>query len=311
MTKLILLVAAFLVSNSSLLVLNKLAISAFSSASSLLFAQFLSTVVLLGTFSLLVGTRVNHTPSSAVIRSYLASAGIWCGTIYSNVQALRAIGVNSLIVLRCLTPLLVCVLDWLFLGRTLPNKKSLLVLCGIFVSGALYAKSKFADVELTSKVVGAGTGEHNALLWCVIWLNCFLIDATYIKYVVETHPCNRLERTLYQNTLALPFLAVPLLIEGASFSDVVLAPRSAQIALALSCLAGTILSFSGMSLRSEMSATSFTILGITCKMGSTLLNELFVQPERDFARLSCVFGIIIFSAFYRQAPLKSSLKHFE
>ena len=77
------------------------------------------------------------------------------------------------------------------------------------------------------------------------------------------------------------------------------------MALGLSCLAGAALSFTGMSLRLELSAMMFTFLDIVCKMGSTFLNEMFVESEKDIVRLSCVFAIIVSSACYRQAPLRN------
>ena len=97
---------------------------------------------------------------------------------------------------------------------------------------------------------------------------------------------------------------MPIGIEEHSVFEVSNAPQSAYLAVALTCFAGTGLSFTGMSLRTELSATLFTVLGIVCKMASTLLNEIFVEPERDLARLSCIAAVIVSSSFYKQAPLK-------
>lgn len=47
----------------------------------------------------------------------------------------------------------------------------------------------------------------------------------------------------------------------------------------------------------------FTILGVVCKMASTLLHEIFVEQERDFTQLSCIAAVIISSSFHKQAPL--------
>ena len=75
-------------------------------------------------------------------------------------------------------------------------------------------------------------------------------------------------------------------VDGSHHFDILGASSSAKFALGLSCIAGAVLSFTGMSLRSHLSATAFTILGIACKMGSTLLNEIFVEPEKDLSE-SC------------------------
>lgn len=180
----------------------------------------------------------------------------------------------------------------------------MLALLGIFISSIIYTFLQFAktpDLGNDTNLV-----DRKAVSWCMVWLVSFLTDVTYIKYVVSKHSCSGLERTLYQNAYALPCLVLPLVAQvgDTGISELLSAPKSAHIALGLSCLAGAALSFTGMSLRLELTATMFTILGIVCKMGSTFLNEMFVEPEKDLVRLSCVCAIIVSSACYRQAPLR-------
>ena len=293
----------YFVSSSSLLVLNKVAITAIPNATLLLFTQLGSTVVIVAAPALLGRTRINFKPDGEVIRAYSTVAAVFVATIYSNFQVIHSIGVNPFIVLRCSTPLMVSILDWAFMGRTLPEWRSALALCGILSSGSMYAMLKVTDSDL-------GVNQHSnmvgGLWWSVIWLVSFLLDMVYIKYVVEAYPCSGSERTLYQNLFALPLLVLLLAIgiEEHSVFEVSNAPQSAYLAVALTCFAGTVLSFTGMSLRTELSATLFTVLGIVCKMASTLLNEIFVEPERDLARLSCITAVIVSSSFYKQAPLK-------
>ena len=198
---------------------------------------------------------------------------------------------------------MVSILDWAFMGRTLPDWKSALALSGILTSGSMYARLKIADPDF----VANGTGDANSgLWWSAIWLVSFLLDMVYIKYVVEAYPCSGSERTLYQNFLALPILVILLNVgaEKHSVLEAANAPQSAWLAVVLTCFAGAALSFTGMSLRTELSATLFTVLGIVCKMASTLLNEIFVEPERDLGRIACIAAVIISSSFYKQAPLK-------
>ena len=191
------------------------------------------------------------------------------------------------------------------MDRALPNLQSTLALLGILASGWLYAGLKTADSSFQeSQEVG-----NPGLWWPTIWLVSFLLDMIYIKHIVEKFPCSSSERTLYQNFLALPML-VALLISGIERHNVfeaTTAPLSAYMAVLFTCFAGAALSFTGMSLRTELSASLFTILGIVCKMASTLLNEAFIEPERDPLRLSCVAAVILSSSLYKQAPLRSDL----
>jgi len=297
------LVVLYFMSSSSLLVLNKVAIKAIPNASLLLFTQLGSTVVIVAAPAFVGKARVNFKPEGKVVRAYSTVAMVFLTTIYSNFQVIHSIGINPFIVLRCSTPLIVSVLDWAFMGRTLPDWKSTLALCGILSSGSMYARLKVADPNFGTN--GSGDAE-SGLWWSAIWLVSFLLDMVYIKYVVEAYPCSGSERTLYQNFLALPILVVLLNVgvEKYNMVEAVNAPKSAWIAVVMTCFAGAALSFTGMSLRTEFSATLFTVLGIVCKMASTLLNEIFVEPERDLARLSCIAAVIISSSFYKQAPLR-------
>ena len=297
------LLVLYFVSSSSLLVLNKVAIKAIPNASLLLFTQLGSTVVIVAAPALVGKACINFKPEGKVVRAYSTVAVVFLATIYSNFQVIHSIGINPFIVLRCSTPLMVSILDWAFMGRTLPDWKSALALSGILTSGSMYARLKIADPDF----VANGTGDANSgLWWSAIWLVSFLLDMVYIKYVVEAYPCSGSERTLYQNFLALPILVILLNVgaEKHSVLEAANAPQSAWLAVVLTCFAGAALSFTGMSLRTELSATLFTVLGIVCKMASTLLNEIFVEPERDLGRLACIAAVIISSSFYKQAPLK-------
>lgn len=291
----------YFLSSSSLLVLNKVAIRAIPNASLLLLIQLGSTVVILAAPALFGKTSVNFRPNRKVVRAYITVAVVFLATIYSNFQVIHSIGINPFIVLRCSTPLMVSVLDWALMSRTLPNIKSAFALCGILACGSMYARLKVVDPSVSE--YSAAT---HWFLWSMIWLLSFLLDMVYIKYVVEAYPCSGSERTLYQNFLALPILVLLLTtgVEKYSLFEVTGASQSAYIAVLVSCFAGATLSFTGMSLRSELSATSFTVLGIVCKMASSFLNEIFIEPERDLARLLCVVGVIVSSACYKQAPLK-------
>ena len=293
----------YFVSSSSLLVLNKVAIKAIPNASLLLFTQLSSTVVIVAAPALGGKARVNFKPEGKVVRAYSTVAVVFLATIYSNFQVIHSIGINPFIVLRGSTPLMVSILDWAFMGRTLPDWKSALALSGILSSGSMYARLKIADPGFDAN----GTGDANSgLWWSAIWLVSFLLDMVYIKYVVEAYPCSGSERTLYQNFLALPILVILLNVgaEKHSVLEAANAPQSAWLTVVLTCFAGAALSFTGMSLRTELSATLFTVLGIVCKMASTLLNEIFVEPERDLGRIACIAAVIISSSFYKQAPLK-------
>jgi len=297
------LVSLYFVSSSALLVLNKVAITVFPNASVLLLAQITSTVVIVLAVSTLGRYKMRLVPDVPTVKAYSRVSAVFLGTIYSNFKFVDSAGVNAFIMLRCTTPLIVSVMDWLFLQRELPNWQSLVSLLGIAISGTVYACKKVGSVG----VEAANSLTGSTLIWGFIWLLSFILDMVYIKYVADAHKCTALERTLYQNVLAVPilFVAMQTKLETVTALDSVMAwTVRGNIALLLSCLAGASLSFAGMSLRSEMSATAFTVLGIFCKMASSLLNELFVERETHWVTFVCMMISVTCSAFYKQAPVR-------
>lgn len=294
----------YFLSSSALLVLNKIAITAVPNASALLLIQVSSTTLIIAVVGSFRSRMINYSPSLKVVKAYTSVALVFLATVYSNFRLIHAIGVNPFIVLRCSTPLIVSALDWGFLGRELPSGRPLLALIGIFVSGAAYAWPKIfstADSRSASYFEGC--------FWCFCWLLSFTLDMVYIKHVVDAHKCNGLERTLYQNGLSLPFLLIlnfsPLEMTNA-FESLMAMSLKLHIALSLSCVAGTILSFTGMTLRSELSATVFTVFGIVCKMASSLLNDLVVEPEKSVYSSLCIASSIFCSSLYKQSPLRTT-----
>mmetsp|Transcript_11855 Transcript_11855/g.45923 ORF Transcript_11855/g.45923 Transcript_11855/m.45923 type:complete len:398 (-) Transcript_11855:830-2023(-) len=306
-------IALYGLCSSALLVLNKVSITAVPNASFLLLIQIFTTIVLIILPALAGYVQVNLRPSVDVRRAYIAVALVFLGTIYSNFKVIESIGVNTFIVLRCGTPLLISILDWLFLGRKLPQGRSVFALTGVFCAGAAYAYSKYQEDLIGQNTQENGKGTSGAV-WSLVWLSCFALDMIFIKHVADAYQCTGLERTLYQNTFALPVLLVVLAgpIESAYTVNLRHVDNKSLIAVYLSCLAGAVLSYTGMSLRTDLSATAFTVLGIVCKMGSSLLNEIFVAPETNRVNLLCILGVVLSSSFYKQAPQRETneLAHF-
>ena len=297
-------VALYGVSSSALLVLNKIAITAVPNASLLLLIQILSTVTLILVPALAGYVNVRMHPERSIIKAYFSVAVIFLATIYSNFQVVHSIGVNSFIVLRCGTPLLICFLDWLFLNRALPRGKSIFSLLGVFLSGTSYAYLKYQEAGTGSAIEGQAFG-FRGLVWSLIWLSCFVMDMIYIKHITHVYTCTSMERTLYQNFLSIPVLLIllfsPLESSSSLFANI---DPDAAVVISLSCIAGAVLSYTGMSLRTDLSATAFTMLGILCKMASALLNEIFVAREPNRWSLLCISMVIVSSSFYEQAPIR-------
>ena len=133
-------VATFSVSSSGLLLVNKLCLKEVALPSFLAVLQFVASVLCaLG----LAATGQAELDGLAWprVRIYLVYIGLFATAIYSNMQALTHSNVETLIVFRACGPLMVSLLEWRLLGRTLPSRHSFLVLVGIFLFALGYVAS--------------------------------------------------------------------------------------------------------------------------------------------------------------------------
>ena len=51
--------------------------------------------------------------------------------VFGNMKALESSNVDTVIMFRSCTPIIVAVLEWAFMNRALPNRQSLLALLGV------------------------------------------------------------------------------------------------------------------------------------------------------------------------------------
>jgi GDP-mannose transporter len=139
-TKSVIAVATFSVSSSGLLLVNKLCLKEVALPSFLAVLQFVASVLCaLG----LAATGQAELDGLAWprVRIYLVYIGLFATAIYSNMQALTHSNVETLIVFRACGPLMVSLLEWRLLGRTLPSRQSVLVLVGILLFALGYVAS--------------------------------------------------------------------------------------------------------------------------------------------------------------------------
>jgi len=94
--------------------------------------------------------------------------------IYTNMKALQHSNIDTVIVFRASCPLAVCVLEWAFLGRQLPNCRSCMALLCILLGVLGYVS---AD---KSFVVG---GIH-AYTWVIAYTLVTATQMAYGKYIV-------------------------------------------------------------------------------------------------------------------------------
>lgn len=291
-------VVGFMVCSSMMLIVNKLAITFFPFPSTLLALQLLSCafgVRLAGLFGLaeVEGLAMKRVVAFGVVPfAFLA-------TLLANIKVLEFANVETFIMVRNATPLLTSVLDWLFLGRELPNRSSTGALLMALMGSVIYV---WADANF----------QVRAYSWAAVWLGIFLFDQVYIKHVISTVSMSGWTRVYYNNALAgIPALLCALdgdhapqaLVKGWRGD-----PTTGALVVAVSCAMGAAMSYFAFRARDALSATGFTVVGNVCKVMSVLANVILWDRHATPAGLVGLMVCMAGSACYRAAPLRESVK---
>eukprot|EP00899_Mesostigma_viride_P014674 jgi/Mesvir1/23207/Mv22669-RA.1 len=278
--------------SSSLLVINKLSVHLLPAPSFVLFLQLLSSAVFVACLGRAGVVRTDKLEWKKV-KAFGPVAVAFLASVFANIKILQYANVETFIVFRSSTPLVISVLDYLFLGRQLPSLRSCASLTVILLGSIGYVVTD-AQFYLT------------AYFWVVAWLVIFCFDQIFIKHVVDNVEMTNWGRVFYTNFLAL----FPLLLVGILDGDAaVLASFEWSVpsvaAITASCLAGIGMSYWSFMLRSLVSATTFTVVGIMCKVATVLVNLAIWDKHAHAVGLACITLCLLAGSFYQQAPLRT------
>jgi len=223
--------------------------------------------------------------------SFVAVA--FLAAIYSNIKILQYANVETFIVFRASTPLLISVADYLFLGRELPSLKSWATLV-ILVAGVLFYVYTDSEFHVTG------------YMWVGIWYVIFTFDQIYIKHAVTTVKMeSNWGRVFYTNFLA----CFPLFCVGATTGEyntmsTFVWTWEAAVAFLVSCLLGVAMSYFAFLARTAVSATYFSVIGNVCKIITIFINYFMWDHHASPVGLLCLLVCLGAAYFYEQAPLR-------
>lgn len=217
--------------------------------------------------------------------------------LYCNLKALETVNLETVIVFRSAVPVMVSAMDYIFLGRDLPSGRSFLCLVTILLSSYAYMQT---DSQYLS-------GEWTSYMWCFGYFVSLVLMMTYGKIITSEYKFSLNSTVLYTNMYSI----VPL------FGSFVLGGEMEQIAglewsyeayciLLISCIAGTGISYAGWFCRDQLSATSYTIVGLMNKFIAILLNIIFWDKHASNAGLIALTVSLMAAYFYEQAPLRKT-----
>ncbi|XP_077225555.1 GDP-fucose transporter 1-like [Tasmannia lanceolata] len=289
------LVVGYALCSSLLAVINKFAITKFNYPGLLTALQYLTSALgvwILGKLGFLYHDPFNFDTA----KKFLPAAAVFYLAIFTNTNLLRHANVDTFIVFRSLTPLLVAIADTTFRKQPCPSKLTFVSLV-IILGGAVGYVINDEGFTLT------------AYSWALAYLVTITTEMVYIKHMVTNLGLNTWGFVFYNNLLSLMMAPVFGVLTG-EYVDVFSAVRSSSgiwvepgafLAVALSCVFGLLISFFGFAARKAISATAFTVTGVVNKFLTVGINVLIWDKHASPFGLVCLLFTIVGGVLYQQS----------
>lgn len=284
-------VLGYMVCSSTLLILNKLSIEFSQATTEVLFLQCVASTLVAYALSDAKFERLSQ--FRVVSIAFLA-------TLFANMKILQNANVETFIIFRNSTPIVISVLDWCFMGRELPSLRSAVSIAGMFSSSIAYSLTD-SNFSVT------------AYVWVFMWYLLFCFDQIYIKRVIDSVVVkSNWERVFYINFWAMLFSALYIafdtfLVVGYQRKYHHLLKSFNAMSTGIVCssiVAGVAMSYFSLACRTYLSATCFTVVGNVCKFITVIINIIIWDKHASVPGL-CFLGICILSAtLYQQAPVQ-------
>ncbi|KAI5440585.1 hypothetical protein KIW84_010171 [Lathyrus oleraceus] len=289
------LVIGYALCSSLLAIINKYAITQFNYPGLLTALQYLTSALSVYLFGKL--GFLHHDPFTIPIaKKFFPAALVFFLAIFTNTNLLRQANVDTFIVFRSLTPLLVALADTAFRGQPSPSNLTFFSLV-VILAGAVGYVATDSGFTLT------------AYSWAFAYLVTITTEMVYIKHMVMSLGLNTWGFVLYNNVLSLMIAPFFWFLTGENFevsnainsSTGSLFEMNAFLAVSLSCVFGLLISFFGFAARKAVSATAFTVTGVVNKFLTVAINVTIWDKHASPAGLVCLLFTIIGGVLYQQS----------
>jgi len=225
-------------------------------------------------------------------RRWVGVVVCWVLPMLFSMKALEYTNIETVVVFRQLSTILVAGGDYAFNGKA-------------FHRQALVA----IGVGLVGSVVYAGRSEDYTFVgyfWCAMYAASMFANALYVKKVFDSLPqMGPWEKTYYQNTMGIPVLAAIMLVteDLSDFFAALFAASAGGLAVVLlSCAVGLCQSLAGTISRDLLSPTSFNILGNASKPLTILIGAYLFQTHNSWQAVLGLVLVLVSGAMYSLAP---------
>ena len=281
--------------SSTLLFANKKAIAYLPFPSVISFIQMIFTAITVLLMKYYIGVKVDNLEWSKV-KAYFIYIIVFVSAMHTSMQTLQHSKLETVIALRACSLISVSIVEWLFLGRELPCRRSAASLTMVALGAvAYYTTGTQFDLEGTSEFI-----------WAIACFLLLTLEMTYGKKLISSVQMDSVwGPVLYCNLLA----AFPMFLVGYSNGDyeflsefIVEMPAGGVALLLFSCVAGTLMAYTGWLCRGMISATSYTLIGVINKFGTILLGVVVWGQHVSGERIAAVCLFLLSGAFYQQPP---------
>ncbi|KAH7279336.1 hypothetical protein KP509_37G015200 [Ceratopteris richardii] len=291
------LVLGYALCSSLLAVINKYAITKFEYPSVLTALQYATSA--LGVWALGKLRFLYHDPFTWITaKKFLPAATIFYLAIFTNTNLLKHANVDTFIVFRSSTPILVAIADTMFRKQPWPSKYTFLSLLLILAGAMGYVLSDSAF-------------SVTAYSWAVAYLITITTEMVYIKHIVSSLGLNTWGFVLYNNFISLLISPIFFIItnEFSEFYDALSKPDqflNVEVisSVSLSCAFGLAISFFGFACRKAISATAFTVTGVVNKFLTVIINVLIWDKHATPFGLFYLVLTLVGGVAYQQSTSK-------
>jgi len=288
-------VGGYMLCSATLLIVNKYAIYKVAAPSFILFSQLMGTAIVVKAFA--ATGQIECDPlETEKVKKFMPVALIFLATIFSNLKSLQYANVETFMVFRFSTPLVVSIADYLFLGRKLPGSRSWACLLALLVGAFGYAST-----DSSFHVKG--------YTFCAVWYCIFCMDQIYLKHITNTVKMqSNWGRVFYSNFLASLPLVFTFIRDAEEIEALKNISSGAAFAVFVSVVLGVGMSYFAWMARSLLSAASFTVVGNVCKVLTIAINVSLWDKHASPFGIVCLVFCLGAAYFYKQAPMRADSK---
>jgi len=302
-------VVAYSLCSGSLVLVNKVILHFLPFPSLVILVQLIASILMVygGNF---FGIMPIDEMNMEFLKPYMIYTVAFSTGVYTNMMCLNQSNVETVIVARACSPLVVSVLDSIFLGRELPSRRSTAALSMIVIGAFGYAST-----DASFKAQGS-----SAYFWPALYLIIITFEMVYGKQIVRSVKFKTVSGPVqYTNLLGWPPMLMFAQLGGEfeRLKDMMQSydvtsvwgllgklPTESIGLLILGCLIGTGIGYSGWWCRGKVSATSFTLIGVLNKCMTVIVNMMIWDQHASMTGISFLFLCLVGGACYKQSPMR-------